>query len=47
MCVREGECDREKKSTRKWKKGEGKKIVELAIYWEWESHDKYIEQLME
>lgn len=45
MCVRERE--RERKKSRKWRKGEGQKIVELAIYGEQESHDKYIEQLME
>lgn len=39
-------CLRDRKENQR-RVGEGKKIVELAIYWERESHDKYIEQLME
>lgn len=40
--------ERNRNKCRKWKKmGEGQKTVELAICWEQESHDKYIEQLME
>lgn len=45
VCV--GVWERGRVGKKKMEEGVGKKIVELAIYWERESHDKYIEQLME
>lgn len=45
VCV--GVWERGRVEKKKMEEGVGKKIVELAIYWERESHDKYIEQLME